>query len=313
MYEEPTTILQMQPSGTEGCGVVGVGSPQSIDLSSPLPASPNVSVNQDIREKMASQTPVETFSMSPPLSNPLSHENCVTSEIEPESLKTLDISNRVSVLQGTYTVKSPPLEVVKEESVASVSHLDTLSEHSLLSNNSALFVNARNDVLISAIMSDSAVSCVNQVLVDKHSSQLASGDNQSVAVSVALVTTSNSQVPDCYKFQSSSRTNNTILKGKEEIKSDLTVNFSLTDKNCDRTKTGDKRRLLNASVLLEGGTEQGREVLNSGTESIWQETRGSVSPAGIRQRKMATTHAPKLSSLSTDNTVPNSNTDSQVL
>ena len=295
----------MQPSGTEGGSTVGVGSPQSTDLSSSLPASPNVSASQDIREKIASQTPLETFAVSPPAGNSSSHENSVTSEIE-----SVDVGSRVSVLQGTYTVKSPPLEVVKEESVASVSHLDTLSEQSLLSNSSALFVSARNDVLISAIMSDSPVSCVNQVLVDKHSSQLASRDSESVTVSVALVTTNNSPALDCYKFQSSSRTNSAPLKGKEEIKSDLTVNFSLSDINCDKTKTVDKRKLLNASVLLEGGVEQGREVkvLNSGVESAWQET----SPAGIRQRKLATTHAPKLSSLSTDNAVPSSNTGSEV-
>jgi hypothetical protein len=42
---------------------------------------------------------------------------------------SLDVvpAGKALVLQGVYAVRSPPLEVVKEESVASVSHLDTLS------------------------------------------------------------------------------------------------------------------------------------------------------------------------------------------
>ena len=277
----------MQPSGAEGGSTVGIGSPQSTDLSCSLPASPNVCMNQ---EKASSQTPLETCPVSPS-----SQDNMFACDMEPESLlKTVEIGSRV---QGTYTVKSPPLEVVKEESVASVSHLDTLSEQSLLSSNSTVFLTARNDVLISTLMSDSP----NQVVSS-------SRNNESVAVSVALVSTSDSTVSD--KLQSSSRTNSTPLKEKEEVRSDLTVNFSLTDINCDRTKASDKRRILNSSVLMEGGAEPGSiKVLNSGTEYVWQD---SISPAGIRQRKMATTHAPKLSSLSTDNTVPSSTTGSEV-
>ncbi|XP_021912957.1 rapamycin-insensitive companion of mTOR isoform X2 [Zootermopsis nevadensis] len=232
LYEEPAAILQIQQSVAEGTNAAAAAaSPQSTGHSSTTSSSPNmtnVSTNQDIVDGLllhnlphphgsvinVEQSLSPTGNLSEVTSGKIPCQEClITNEEKPsESENTtykfglntrtvsLDIVPpcKVLVLQGVYAVRSPPLEVVKEESVATVSHLDSLSktdttESDLVPDNcpvgnsseqlygvfNPVIVSARNEILISAAQ-DANSNC-NNSLSFRPASQLTAVMNQSLS------------------------------------------------------------------------------------------------------------------------------------
>lgn len=223
--------MQIQQSVAEGTNTAVIASPQSTGHSSTSSSSPNmtnVSTNQDTVDglllhnlsqprgsMMTVERPVSPIgNISEVTSGKIPCSECfITNEEKPSvseittskfGLNTRTVSLdivppcKVLVLQGVYAVRSPPLEVVKEESVATVSHLDSLSiadatESDLVPDNfpvgsaseelygvlNPVIVSATNEVLISAAQ-DASSNCNNSLLFSSASQLTTDIMNQSL-------------------------------------------------------------------------------------------------------------------------------------
>lgn len=225
--------MQIQQSVAEGTNAAAAAaSPQSTGHSSTTSSSPNmtnVSTNQDIVDGLllhnlphphgsvinVEQSLSPTGNLSEVTSGKIPCQEClITNEEKPSvsenttskfGLNTRTVSLdivppcKVLVLQGVYAVRSPPLEVVKEESVATVSHLDSLSktdttESDLVPDNcpvgssseqlygvfNPVIVSARNEILISAAQ-DANSNCNNSLSFRPASQLTADVMNQSLS------------------------------------------------------------------------------------------------------------------------------------
>jgi hypothetical protein len=203
LYEEPAAILQIQQAVAESGSCCALTSAQnnghSSASSSTSPNMPNVSNIQDIVAGLSLHSPSQQQGIlvsaeqpaSPPGDIPevpsgrnpcqgggvSNGEEASKSTNEPSksglNAKTVPLDTvppgKVLVPHGVYSVRSPPLEVVKEEAVASVPHLGSLSvadaagsglspdqlpvgsaKEQLCSVSNRTVVSARNQVLISA-------------------------------------------------------------------------------------------------------------------------------------------------------------------
>jgi hypothetical protein len=231
LYEEPAAILQIQQSVAEGTHTAAAASPQSTCHSSASSLSPNMtnmSTNQDTVDGLllhnlsqphgsmvAAEQPVSPAgNLSEVISGKIPCQECFITNEEKQSVSetttskfglntrtaSLDIVPPCKglVLQAVYTVRSPPLEVVKEESVVTASHLDSLSiadttDSDLIPDNfpvgSALeqldgvlnpvIVSATNEVLIAAAL-DTSSNCKNALLFSSASQLTTDITNQSL-------------------------------------------------------------------------------------------------------------------------------------
>jgi len=159
LCEEAAVILQIQQSVAESISTIAIASPQSAGHSpaslSTSPNLPNVSNSQDTTDGLTvnnlAQPHGNVTSMEQPVSptgipsevngvtNPCQECFITAEEKRPVSentrfgvnAKTISLDtvppSKATMSQGVYPVKSPPLEVVTEELVASVSCFDTLS------------------------------------------------------------------------------------------------------------------------------------------------------------------------------------------
>ncbi|XP_069677672.1 rapamycin-insensitive companion of mTOR isoform X2 [Periplaneta americana] len=204
LYEEPTSILQIQQSVAESVTSTVVASPQSAGQSSASSMSlniPTISANQDTAEGPSSQSVGNLHSSVTQAEEPSNNSICtaeVTRDMNPVpgNEKTVSSENvtakfnitttksvaldipstsaagKAMVLQGGYTVRSPPLEVVKEESVVSASHLDTASvtetsedpERSFSVDSDQFPVDSES-LSADIRMSEPVVSAVNEALI----------------------------------------------------------------------------------------------------------------------------------------------------
>jgi hypothetical protein len=107
----------------DGLSLHSLAQPQGI-MSVEPPMSPTGNISEVTSGRIPCQEGVVTDGEKPSIS-----ENATSKPGLNTKTVSLDIfpPGKVLVPHGVYTVRSPPLEVVKEESVASVTHLGTLS------------------------------------------------------------------------------------------------------------------------------------------------------------------------------------------
>lgn len=149
-----------------GLSLQSLAQPEGITMTVEQPASPTGNIPEVTTGSNPRQEDVISNGEKPSVSeNATSKSGLNTKTV---SLDTV-APGKVLVPHGVYTVRSPPLEVVKEESSALVSHLGTLSVSSatesglvpdqfpvgsamkqLVSVSNPTIVSARNEVLISA-------------------------------------------------------------------------------------------------------------------------------------------------------------------
>jgi hypothetical protein len=222
LYEEPAAILQIQQSVPDSTSTVVIASPQSTGHSS-ISTSPNITNvynNQGIVDGLSlhnlsqpqgcmmnvERTVSPTGTMSEVNSGKIPcQESVVNNEDKPSvsentskfGLNTRTVSSdvvppcKVMVLQGVYAVRSPPLEVVKEESLATVSHLDSLSiadttESDLVPDQFPL---ASASERLDGVLNPVIVSATNEVLISAAQDVNSDSNNSLLLVSSSRFTT----------------------------------------------------------------------------------------------------------------------------